>query len=226
MAEHCGEEDIITPMPSSGHWEAARNWEGQVPLWRLPARIPELIFWKDTIQRYKSMSQRQQILRGNFYNHIRARDIRACIPRRIWNSYFKFCCERNPWDKVLSRYAWQHRDKDKLLPSRINPEMFDAYLQRSKASSPPLSDFSFYTDSSGGLLVDRVIRFENLEEDFGNACNHLGLTKKGDTKLDVHLKQGTRASPSYSYRDAYSKEQQELVAQECRQEIEHFGYEF
>jgi len=26
------------------------------------------------------------------------------IPPTVWNSYFKFCVERNPWDKVLSHY--------------------------------------------------------------------------------------------------------------------------
>src|SRR5207248_8898002 len=25
-------------------------------------------------------------------------------PPGIWNSYFKFCVDRNPWDKVLSHY--------------------------------------------------------------------------------------------------------------------------
>jgi hypothetical protein len=28
----------------------------------------------------------------------------AARPSGIWNSYFKFCVERNPWDKVLSHY--------------------------------------------------------------------------------------------------------------------------
>src|SRR4051812_19134713 len=34
-----------------------------------------------------------------FYPHIRADQARRMIPRTIWNSYFKFAVERNPWDR-------------------------------------------------------------------------------------------------------------------------------
>lgn len=46
--------------------------------------------------------------RKQFYNHSPAKFIRDCIPDRIWNNYFKFTFERNPFDKAISRYYWSN----------------------------------------------------------------------------------------------------------------------
>lgn len=41
---------------------------------------------------------------NKFFNHISATEIRELLNSNIWNEYFKFCFERNPWDKVISWY--------------------------------------------------------------------------------------------------------------------------
>src|ERR1700682_3953358 len=41
------------------------------------------------------------------YNHITACLVQPRVPPHVWSSYFKFCVERNPWDKVLSHYYMQ-----------------------------------------------------------------------------------------------------------------------
>ena len=38
---------------------------------------------------------------GDYYNHIDAFSIRESIGPDIWDKYYKFCIERNPWDKTL-----------------------------------------------------------------------------------------------------------------------------
>ena len=47
--------------------------------------------------------------RDSYYNHISADEIRSIVGARVWKMYFKFCFERNPWDRVLSFYFWQTR---------------------------------------------------------------------------------------------------------------------
>ncbi len=226
LSPHCGEDDIITPMPSSPEHSHARNWEGSISSWQLWRRIPEMIFWRaSTIQNYKGMSQRRQILHGNLYNHMRAVDIKECIPAIKWNSYFKFCCERNPWDKLLSRYSWQYKDQDPKLPNEVSSDLFTSYLQQQLRASPSLSDYPFYTDRSGKLLVDKIIRFEDLTNDFAAVSKKIGIP----AKLDLQLKQGPKAaglSGRGFYRNVYTSEQKELVASACAKEIELLGYEF
>ena len=223
LAQHCGADDIITPMQSSAEYDLSRNWEGTVPWWRIPLRIGEMYFWQNPIQHHPSGSQRRQIINGNFFNHIRARDIKSCIPRNIWNSYFKFCCERNPWDKLLSRYCWSNRNKDQRLPNNISPDLFDEFIKHSSVTSPYISDFSFYSDASGKVLADRVMRFERLDDDFGAVCQQLGIPFSG--KLNIQLKRSNKKE-KLQYQHIYTEEQKNIVAKSCAKEIALFNYHF
>ena len=36
-------------------------------------------------------------------------EVREKIDKEIWNSYYKFCFERNPWDKTVSNYFWSKK---------------------------------------------------------------------------------------------------------------------
>ena len=42
-----------------------------------------------------------------FFNHIEARQVRSLLGRKRFNSYFKFCVEREPVDKCISHYSMQ-----------------------------------------------------------------------------------------------------------------------
>src|SRR5207249_1998121 len=90
--------------------------------------------------------------RKKFYHHMPAYVIRKRISPGIWKSYFKFCVERNPWDKVLSHYHMHAARKSGSLT-------LDEYLARRKF---PIN-YRRYTYPSGNkIIVDRVVRYENL----------------------------------------------------------------
>ena len=87
-----------------------------------------------------------------FYNHMPAREVKNRVPAKVWNGYFKFCVERNPWDKVLSHFHMHAARAGGALS-------LDEYLARGRF---PINYFR-YTDRSGEkLIVDRVVRYENL----------------------------------------------------------------
>ena len=150
---------------------------------------------------------------GSFYNHFSAWGVRQAVPAEIWNSYFKFCVERNPWDKTISAYSMIH----KRTGGRVD---FDTYLRSGRFPSA----WELYTDTDNRtLLVDEVLRYENLDEELGQLFSKLGIPWSG--KLDVRAKSGDRIDRR-PYREWYNDTQRELVARAFAREIEAFGYEF
>src|SRR5207248_8990864 len=116
LSPQCGPEDIVTPIapPVEGH--EPRNHEELVnpisELFRQPEGL--LAALRNVFKRRKK-----------FYNHMPAWLIQQRVPAHIWNGYFKFCVERNPWDKVLSHYH--------MAASRAGGSLsFEEYLSKGR----------------------------------------------------------------------------------------------
>lgn len=148
-----------------------------------------------------------------FYNHMRAHAVRDRIGLRDWDRYFKFCVERNPWDKTLSYFHTQkaRRGGDWTLAE---------YL----ATGDFCVDFPAYTEpGAGGVIVDRVVRYERLDAELAEVFAALGVPFPG--RLPIRAKSGDRTDRR-PYREVYTPEQAELVGRAFAAEIATFGYEF
>ncbi len=117
LSKQCGPADIVTPLspPESGH--LPRNYRG------LFNPLPELL-----ASRLSSWSNTRRCLtlRSRFYSHLPARIARHRLGDDIWNSYYKFTVERNPWDKTLSHHAMMSalRPGGITLPEYLNKGKF------------------------------------------------------------------------------------------------------
>lgn len=100
-----------------------------------------------------------------FVNHSRASFVRASVTRDVWNGYFKFCFERNPFDKAISRYHWSTREP--------RPGISD-YLE--SAPTGLLSNWSICT-IDGRMAVDFVGRYERLDHDPSVVARKIGLCR-------------------------------------------------
>jgi hypothetical protein len=149
-----------------------------------------------------------------YFNHIPAAEIRNKVGPEVWQTYFKFCVERNPWDKTLSCYHMQNAREGGCL------SLAD-YLARNDF---PLN-YPKYTEPGepGRVVVDRVLRYERLADELGNVFGQLGIPFDGS--LGVNAKSEYRADRR-PYRDVYSRRQAELIG--CAFEVERrlHGYEF
>lgn len=109
-------------------------------------------------------------------NHMSADVVRSFIGNEVWSQYFKFCVEREPVSKTISQYSMLINSPDH---NRIDKDTsFDEYVRRGVF---PL-DADKYTDSRGQLIVDRILRFENLRDEL------LAVSKLLGFRLDVKTK--------------------------------------
>jgi hypothetical protein len=151
--------------------------------------------------------------REKFYRHMPALEIRKRVPRDVWNSYFKFCVERNPWDKVLSHYHMHTAREGGSLS-------FDEYLARGRF---PINYFR-YTDRSGRkIIVDRILRYENLTAELSEVFAQLNIPFDG--KLGVAAKSEYRTDRR-PYQQVFNDAQRRIVEKAFGKEIELHGYRF
>lgn len=110
-------------------------------------------------------------------NHMTAREVRKVVGSSIWDDYFKFCVEREPISKVVSYYSMlvnspHHNKKTKNLS-------FDDYINRQKF---PI-DTPKYTDKSGHLIVDKILKYEELDKELMAVASQLGFKIELLTKV-------------------------------------------
>lgn len=157
-------------------------------------------------------------------NHRTAQEVRDMIGDRRWASRFTFTVVRNPWDKVVSHYHFRReRNKSNIQTDNIR---FGDWVRMSYGQKDPryyhspkmyMPQLQWITDQRGEVLVDFVARFETLEKDFATICDRIGVSA-----TLPHLKKTDRGH----YRDYYTPETRQIIADCFRQDIEHFGYEF
>lgn len=203
LSQICSDNDIVTPIFPHIEPHVARNFHG---IWN---PLPELL-GKNTNGIRKEL--RDYIQHKKFYNHIPALKIKNRVPKDIWNNYYKFCVERNPWDKTISDY---HMKNDR---SGGNLSLSN-YLE----NGPFCLNLPKYTDTEGNLIVDRVIKYESLMEELDEIFHQLGIPFKGS--LGVKAKSEHRQD-RVSYREIYSKEQKELIKNIFSKEIALHGYTY
>jgi hypothetical protein len=149
-----------------------------------------------------------------FFNHMPAAAIRDRVGPEVWRTYFKFCVERNPWDKTLSYYH--------MLNGREGGGLtFEDYLRRNDF---PLNHPK-YTEPSDPqrIIVDRVLRYERLTEQLAEVFRQLGIPFDGSLGVNAKSDYRTDRRP---YREVYTRAQAALVGRVLATERALLGYEF
>lgn len=203
LSQYCGEEDIVTRILPPIEPHRARNYE---EFWN---PIPEIIQNKGRGigGTFKALLQRKK-----YYNHIPASLVKSRTPTKIWNSYFKFCVERNPWDKTLSHYHMMNDRTDGGIS-------FDEYINKGNFCI----NLPNYVDANGRVLVDKVIKYESLRDELGVVFQELGIPFDG--LLGVRAKSEHRKDRR-PYQDVFSDKHRRVIQTAFDKEIETHGYVF
>ena len=204
LSKHCGPEDIVTPIAPLVEGHQPRNYEGFIN------PVPEIL---ERPGKLFSVVRHAITSRDKFYNHMPAREVRNRVPADVWNSYFKFCVERNPWDKVLSHYHMHAVREGGSLS-------FDEYLARGRF---PINYFR-YTDRSGRkIIVDRILRYENLTAELSEVFAQLNIPFDGTLGVAAKSEYRTDRRP---YQQVFNEDQRRTVEKAFAKEIELHGYRF
>jgi hypothetical protein len=166
---------------------------------------------------YKTKDWRRLVIKGKriqYTNHMDARSIRKLVGKKIWNNYYKFCFERNPWDKVISYYYWRHKTE----PRPTISEFIHSGRAHILSASGGFDAYSI----KGEIAVDRVCAYENLEEEMQHLAERIGLP--GIPRLP-NAKGGHRKDRR-PYRDSLSDQDRIDISRIFAREIAYFGYTF
>ena len=148
-----------------------------------------------------------------FHAHIGAEAIRERVGLGVWSSYYKFCFERNPWDKVVSAYYYEVNVRDGYAAT------LSEYIQSGAASDIP--GYNLYT-IRGEIAVDDVFRYENLGEAMHSVARRLNLP---ETPVLPRAKALFRP-PNTNYRQLLTVRDREKIARTYAREIATFSYKW
>jgi hypothetical protein len=200
----CGPDDVVTPMESNESSGIPRNYHEATLLGRTYA--------KSRLAR-KCLDRHSPLLGKWYYEHMPAGRVRELIGEDIWNSYHKFCFERNPWEKVVSYYNWKKFGQGRELPP------FRDYVME-KTHRLPL-DARLYFDGKE-CLMDEVIDFKNFNVSFTAHCQRLGIPYNGQMPRE----KTNITSHKVDYSEYYTDETRLKVSECFEREIQLMNYSF
>ena len=206
LSKFCGPDDIITPITPVD--EKKRSELGH----RHSQNFRASIWDYDARDIYRTLRRRK--MKRKFYNHMSAKEVKELIGNDIWDNYYKFCFERNPWDRVISEYYWRYSE-DKIRPTICE------FIHSSDLLLLKKRGYWLYT-IDGQISVDKIYRFENLAGALDEIKKILKLPEK---PVLPHAKSGFRKDKR-SYRDILRQSEQAKIGEIFSDEIRLLGYEF
>jgi hypothetical protein len=212
LSQVAGTDAIVTAEEPKEPGHVPRNYRGRWNCNFLPAMLAD----PDAPGAFLRHPRGRLGLYRHYWNHMPAWLARAKLGEEIWNGYFKFCFERNPWDKVVSLYWWYMRDNGWFAKQKGTPPTLDEFMDDRRGRES--SDWHLYAIDDE-IAVDAVGRYENLVDDLSSILRGLGVT------AEIEL---PRAKSSHRKRDdseRLSEQSAERIAQIFHREIEAFGYE-
>lgn len=203
LSDICGPEDIITPITRKDEKQRKQYSKFSAQNYKMP--LAKYTNWD-----YFRLLTKRKIKR--FYNHMPCGEIRQYVSDDVWNTYFKFTIERNPFDKMVSVYYWRRGD-----------ERFESiydFLQNGG-----LKEFTSYDIYSidGVVAVDHIYRYEDLQGMGEDLARRLNL----DRPLALPAYKAKSSSRKVAdYKELLDPDSVELIKTIYAREIRLLGYTF
>lgn len=142
-------------------------------------------------------------------NHSPALEAKSKLGDDIWQNYFIFCFERNPFDKIVSLYFHRHKG-----PERPTIDEFIDSGEYLDARNMPL-----YTDQDNKLMVKQVYQYEQLEESLNDLRSRIALGSLPNAKAQFRPRQS-------HHRDVLKPRHIDVISKNFALELELGDYQF
>lgn len=150
--------------------------------------------------------------RQSLRQHLVLDDICRLIGKEEIQRCMRFCVIRNPWDRLVSFYEYGRQTGGRMKTAGLS---FQEWFVSRPITPRLLPYIRIGGEVDPGM---HCLRFEKFDEDFGDYVEALGLRWQSN----IYEKKTRRGD----YRVYYTDEMAEALYNECRGDIEYFGYRF
>ena len=186
-------------------------------LWPRPEDRNEANLYWGFISKYRNKYQTGGL------QHLLASQVREEVGAKIFETFYKFAFVRNPWDRIVSQFAYMQQRPDLMdyIGMSIDTE-FKAYLEliQQKEHVQWMPQHKFILDEDGTFLVDQIGRLESFETDFLSILAKLNVNESAQL---THVNRSDRQPITEYYND---HESVEMVADIFSEDIQLLGYRF
>ena len=199
LSDFCGEHDIITPiikqdedLRSKLGYRGPQNYVSNYSEYQISD-------WINYFFKYKFKRKKE------YYHHIPANRVKRMIGKDKWDLYYKFCFERNPWDRVISQYYWRTQEPRPNIKSFLKSRHFKDLIKRGR---------KVYTINNK-IVVDKIYKFEELEKSIMHIKDRLNLPRD----LILPITKSTTRKNKGSYKNILSNKERDYIGRMFNDEI-------
>ena len=215
LSSSCNKKDVITPLGRDERIRRELGYQGPInfiPWWNIPKYLAI-----EAKSKALKRSANRELKTIGLHTHIEAKTAleKKYISADKFEKYFSFCFIRNPWDHAISKF-FELRKSEQLQSLDLDTFIHGGRLEKFAASCRLIHS------SQGKILVNKLYKYERLEETIENLFKELDLA--GNPQLP--RAKSTLRTDKRHYRDMLSSCQAKKIKRIFAQEIEWGQYQF
>ena len=148
-----------------------------------------------------------------FISHETVKTIEMKISSEIYDNFFKFAVVRNPYSRFVSRYNYM-KSTNTLKESNF-PDFLKKHVKLALIAD---QQYKFLLNKNGKIGVDKIIKFENFDEEMTELSKVINLKSLKFKKLNI--------STTGNYKSYYDNNTRKIVEEFCKEDLEIFNYSF
>jgi hypothetical protein len=148
--------------------------------------------------------------------HFSVQEIRPHLNEKVWNTYYKFCFVRNPFDRFVSTCFFKNPliQKNTEKATAIMKLIAKKELKNKSLFYRP--QLHYLIDFNGEIAIDFIGKLENMQTDYELICKKINIPILTLDQLNT--------STHENYSDYYDKELEQLVLELYFEDFQKFNY--